>query len=62
MKKEEMQQFTFPCAKCKNDVVVRIFPSKLPPGPVVNFKTNCPICRHEIVLKFESVDKEAAKK
>ena len=59
---EEMQQFVFPCAKCKREVVVRIFPSKLPKEPVVNFKTVCPHCRHEIVLRFETVDKEGAKK
>ena len=62
MKSKEMQQFKFPCAKCKREVVVRIFPSKLPDGKVVNFKTACPICRHQIVLSFETVDKEAAKK
>jgi len=62
LQEEPPQQFKFPCAKCKREVVVRIFPSKLPDGKVVNFKTACPHCRHEIVLRFETVDKEAMKK
>lgn len=62
MKSKEMQQFICTCAKCRKEFLSAIIPPKGQMDPVEEFKTKCPRCGVKIILRFETVDKEAAKK